>query len=118
VAVLNASERGSRATALVKDSVFQEALEATRDWALREFNTSSTQEEAWRARQLTRTVDEFAAYLLAAIQLGKSEVDELILARERLSKRKQEKESVAEYLDRARIARREYDESHKGVAEG
>lgn len=113
---MNHQERGARAEALARDSVFTEALGATRDWAMSKFKTAASPEEAWRARQLADAVEEFSGYLLAAIQMGKKDIDDLVAARDRQSARKKARQSEADYLNAARIARKEYANSVEGVA--
>ncbi len=109
-------ERGIRAQVLLGDEILREALEATRDWAMSNFNAAKDRDSAWDARLRVMAVEEFAAYLLATIQFGRAEVDELVRARDKLSKRKQEREELSTYLENARKARAEFEADEKGVA--
>jgi hypothetical protein len=111
-------ERGQRAHDLVNDPLFKEALAATSARAMEAFARSKTPEEAWNARLRSMAVDEFAAYMLAVIQFGRAETEKLVRAREKMRASKRDKESFEEYLNKAREARDEFDESIAKVANG
>ncbi len=109
-------ERGAQASAIARNPVFQEAVAATQDWAIRSFSAASTPEDAWNARLRLNAAEEFVAYLRAVVALGQSEVDRLVAERDKMSARKRRKNELANYLNEARKARAEFAESDEKVA--
>ena len=112
------AQRGHEAIQIASSRVLQDAITATQDWAMSSFSAATTRDEAWDARLRAKAVEEFVAYLLAVITMGRNATDALLKERDKLSDRKKRKESVIAYLDRARKARAEFDESQKEVANG
>jgi hypothetical protein len=111
-------QRGLEAIQISSSRVLQDAISATQDWATSSFHAATTPDEAWNARLRSKAVEEFVAYLLAVITMGRNSTDALLKERDKMSDRKRRKESVVAYLDRARKARAEFDESQKEVANG
>jgi hypothetical protein len=86
----------------------REALSAVRAWALSSFHAASSPEEAWQAKMRADAANEFAAVMLATIQLGKQAAGQLMTDREKMSRRKKERQSAADYMTEAAEARSAY----------
>jgi len=115
---LNPRERGEQAAEIARHPVLRQALEATREWAMEAFNQAKTPDDAWNARLRVMAVDEFIQYLMAVIQLGRSETAKIEREYENMRKKKRDKISFADHLVAARKARAEYDEQQEKVANG
>lgn len=108
--------RGRQAALLAQNPLLKDALDAATAWAQRAFTAASTPEEAWDARLRLQAAEEFTAYLLAVIHFGKAKVDELLAERDKMRKRKRDRETMVEYLDRARRERSKFSENEAEVA--
>jgi hypothetical protein len=84
-------ERGAAAVAISKSPILQDAIAATQDWVVKSFNAATTAEEAWEARLRGKATEEFVAYLLAVIAMGRSETEKLIRERDKMSERRKRK---------------------------
>jgi hypothetical protein len=111
-------QRGQEAIRISSSPVLQDAVNATQEWAMGSFSAASTPDEAWNARLRAGAVEEFVAYLLAVITMGRNATDAALKQRDKLSERKKRKESVVAYLDRARKARIAFDAEQEEVANG
>jgi len=111
-------QRGAEAIAVSKNPILQDAIGATQEWALQSFHGATNADEAWNARLRAHAVEEFVAYLLAVITLGRNATDQLVAKHDKLSERRKRRESVVEYLNTAREERAKYVESQQKVADG
>ena len=109
--------RGQEAVDLIQHPMLRDAITCAHDWAMRTFSQANTPEDAWNARLRMKAADEFAAYLLAVIQLGKTETEKLVRDHEKMRKSKKENVPIEQYLEEARQARQEYDEKHGILAD-
>ena len=109
-------ERGAQAQMIAGSEVFKDAVAATQDWAMRTFRAAENPDEAWNARLRLKATEELVAYMLAVIQLGRSEADKLVAKHDAQSEKKKERENVVEYLEKARKARADYLEINEKVA--
>ena len=101
-------DRGARAAAISSSEILQEAISATQDWAQSTFRASTDRDEAWNARLRMQAVEEFVAYMMAVIQMGRAATEKLIVERDKMSQRKRDRDSVVDYLDNAREARADF----------
>jgi len=102
--------RGQEAVDLIGHPMLRDAVNAAHEWATRTFSQAKTPEEAWNARLRMMACDEFAAYLLAVIQLGKTETEKIVREHEDMKQKKRDDVSLDSYLTEAREARAEYDQ--------
>jgi hypothetical protein len=111
-------ERGAQGIALSKSPILRDAVAATQEWAMRSFHEATSADEAWNARLRAQAVEEFVAYLLAVIALGRQDTAKLLKERDEMSERKKKKQSVIDYLDEARKERAKFDLVQQKVADG